>query len=157
MIYIKSSEVLKILRVSRPTLTKYVKEGYIKVNIMKNGRYDYDSNSVFEFLNSDIKRKTYIYARVSTNKQKKDLENQVELLKKFCLENSIQLNGVYKDVASGITFEKRKEFFKLLDEIIDKKVEKVIIISNDILFDSHFELIEYILNKNGCEIISMDM
>jgi len=34
--------------------------------------YDYDRDSVYAFLNKDIQRKTVIYARVSTSKQKKE-------------------------------------------------------------------------------------
>ena len=80
----RSKEVLNILRITRPTLTKYVKNGTIKASLMPNGQYNYDDESVYAFLNKDLKRKTYIYARVSTAKQKKDLENQVGLLKQFC-------------------------------------------------------------------------
>jgi len=79
--FMKASEVLKILRITRPILSKYVKEGIIKVTVLPNGRYDYDSESVYAFLNKDVQRKTVIYARVSTNKQKKDLQNQVDFLK----------------------------------------------------------------------------
>ena len=65
-----------ILQITRPTLTKYVKSGKIKVTVKGNGQYDYDANSVYKMLNKDIERKTYLYAKVSTSKQKKDLENQ---------------------------------------------------------------------------------
>ncbi|WP_188619061.1 MerR family transcriptional regulator, partial [Anoxybacteroides voinovskiense] len=44
----KAKEVLELLQLSRPTLTKYVKEGVIKVNILPNGRYDYDKDSVYK-------------------------------------------------------------------------------------------------------------
>ena len=107
----KSKDVLSILRITRPTLTKYVKERLIKVTELPNGRYNYDDNSVYEFLNKDIKRKTYLYARVSTNKQKGDLENQISLLKQYCYSNGYIINGVYSDVASGISFENRVDFF----------------------------------------------
>ena len=71
----KAKDVLSLLRITRPTLTKYVKHGVIKVKTLPNGRYEYDEESVYNFLNKDVSRKTYIYARVSTAKQKKDLEN----------------------------------------------------------------------------------
>ena len=115
----KANEVLNLLRITRPTLTKYVKEGIIKVDKLPNGRYEYDSNSVYSFLNKDVKRKTYIYARVSTSKQKADLDNQIELLKQFCFTNGYVISGIYSDIASGISFEKRNNFFKMLDDIID--------------------------------------
>ena len=97
----KAKEVLNLLRITRQTLTNYVKNGIIKVEILKNGRYDYDNQSVYSFLNKNIQRNTYIYARVSTNKQKKDLENQIEILKQFCFKNGYIISGVFSDIASG--------------------------------------------------------
>ena len=123
----RSKEVLNLLRVTRPTLTKYVKSGKIKVIRKPNGHYEYDEESVYAFLNKDVRRKTYIYARVSTSKQKKDLENQIEMLKQFCFSNGYIISGIYVDVASGINFEKRKEFFAMLDDILAGKVERVVI------------------------------
>ncbi|MDE6657049.1 MAG: hypothetical protein K2J88_00495 [Oscillospiraceae bacterium] len=77
----KAKEVLNVLKITRQTLTKYVKNGLIKTEILLNGRYEYDEESVYAFLNKEVKRKTHIYARVSTPKQKRDLENQIKLLK----------------------------------------------------------------------------
>ena len=151
----KAKEVLQILRVTRPTLTKYVKEGLIKVNVKANGQYDYDSDSVYKLLNKDIERKTYVYARVSTAKQKKDLENQVNLLKTFCFQNGYVLNGVYQDIASGISLEKRKEFFDLLDEVLAGKVKRVVITYKDRLSRVGFDLFSYLFAKHGCELVVM--
>lgn len=49
----KSKEVLELLQITRPTLTKYVKEGLIKVNILPNGRYNYDKDSVYKLFLED--------------------------------------------------------------------------------------------------------
>lgn len=106
-------------------------------------------------MNKDIERKTYVYARVSTAKQKKDLETQVQLLKTFCFQNGYVLNGVYQDIASGISFEKRKEFFDLLDEVLAGKVKRVIITYKDRLSRVGFELFSYLFTKHGCELIVM--
>ena len=151
----KANEALNLLRITRPTLTKYVKEGIIKVDKLPNGRYEYDSNSVYSFLNKDVKRKTYIYARVSTSKQKADLDNQIELLKQFCFTNGYVISGIYSDIASGISFEKRSNFFKMLDDIIDNKVEKVVITYKDRLSRVGFDLFYHLFKKYNCEIIVM--
>ena len=42
----KANDVLKILSITRPTLTKYVKEGYIKVIKLPTGQYKYNEQSV---------------------------------------------------------------------------------------------------------------
>lgn len=46
----KAKEVLNILGVTRTTLCKYVKDGFIKVTKKKNGYYDYDEDSVYAFI-----------------------------------------------------------------------------------------------------------
>ena len=148
-----AKEVLRILQITRTTLTKYVKENKLKVTVKGNGRYDYDADSVYKMLNKDIERKTYLYARVSTSKQKKDLENQVQLLKNFCFQNGYVIHGIYQDIASGISFEKRKQFFEMLDEILSGRVNRVIITYKDRLSRVGFELFTYLFHKFGCEII----
>ena len=150
-----AQEVLRTLQITRPTLTKYVKNGVIKVTVKGNGRYDYDADSVYKMLNKDIERKTYVYARVSTSKQKADLENQINLLKTFCFQNGYVINGIFQDVASGISFDKRTQFFEMLDDIIAGKVNKVVITYKDRLSRVGFELFSYLFKKYGCEIIVM--
>lgn len=149
----KAKEVLSLLRITRPTLTRYCQNGKIKYSVNPNGFYEYDNQSVYALLNRDVKRKTVIYARVSTAKQKNDLLNQVELLKNYCFQNGIQLNAVYKDTASGISFEKRKEFFELLDEIIAFKIDKVIVTYKDRLSRVGFELFVNLFQRFGTEIV----
>lgn len=151
----KANEVLNLLRITRPTLTKYVKEGIIKTEKLPNGRYEYDTESVYAFFNKDVKRKTYIYARVSIPKQKPDLNNQIELLKQFCFTNGYTISGIYADIASGISFDKRKDFFKMLDEIIDNKVERVVITYKDRLSRVGFDLFFHLFKKYNCEIVVM--
>ena len=148
-----AKEVLRVLQITRQTLTKYVKEGKLKVTVKGNGRYDYDADSLYKMLNKDMERKTYLYARVSTAKQKKDLEHQVQLLKNFCFQNGYIIHGIYQDIASGISFEKRNQFFDMLDEILAGKVNRVIITYKDRLSRVGFELFTYLFKKYGCEIV----
>lgn len=151
----KSKEVLELLQITRPTLTKYVKEGLIKTKTLPNGRYDYDKESVYKLFNKGVDRKTYIYARVSTSKQKMDLENQINMLKQFCFSNGYCISKVFSDVASGISFEKRKDFFQMLDDIISGKVERVVITYKDRLSRVGFELFYHLFKKYNCEIVVM--
>ena len=46
----KSKTVLKLLKISRPTLTAYVKCGKVKVTLQPNGFYDYDADSVYKLI-----------------------------------------------------------------------------------------------------------
>ena len=166
----KSKEVLELLRVSRATLTSYVKNGYIKVHTKPNGQYEYDDESVYKFFNKNINRKTVIYASRSNNyslecddeinKIKEDVNKQIELLKKYCYENGYKISIIYKDSEEIFSFKDKKEFIKLLNEVMDKKIEKIIVFSKDNLYGikSNFvdEILEVIFKKFACEIIFLN-
>jgi len=148
----KAAEVLNLLRISRPTLTNYVKQGYLEVATLPNGRYDYNEKSVYKFLNKDIPRKNVIYARVSTSKQKKGLENQIQLLKHYCFENGIVLNGIYEDIASGMNLD-RKHLLPLIKEIINYRINSVIISHKDRLSRIGFKLFQHLFREFGTNIV----
>jgi len=149
----KTQEVMRILRISRPTVYNYRKQGKLIGKEMPNGHWDYTEDSVYAILNENVKRKTYLYARVSTPKQKNDLENQIELLKNWAFSNGLQINGIFSDIASGISFDKRKDFFIMLDDVLEKKVEKIIITYKDRLSRVGFELFSHLFKVFGTKIV----
>ena len=149
----KAKEVMQVLRISRSTLHTYITQGKIKGTRLSSGQYDYDSESVYAVLNKDVPRKTYIYARVSTSSQKVDLANQVDMLKSFCFSNGYTISGCFQDIASGISFENRKDFFKMLDDIISGKVARVVITYKDRLSRVGFDLFKYLFDRYNCEIV----
>jgi predicted site-specific integrase-resolvase len=151
----KAKDVLKLLRISRPTLCKYIKNGTIKATKLNSGLYNYDKESVYKYFMDGVERKTYIYARVSTPKQKPDLENQIELLKQFCFSNGYIINGIYSDIASGISFDKREDFFKLLDEVLKGDVQRVIITYKDRMSRVGFDLFKHLFDKYNTDIVVM--
>jgi predicted site-specific integrase-resolvase len=120
---------------------------------MPNKRYNYNEEDVYKILNKDVKRKTVLYARVSTAKQKTDLQNQIDQMKQWCFMNGYTISAIYSDIASGISFEKRKGFFEMLDQIMDNKVEKVVITYKDRLSRIGFELFSYLFKKFRTEIV----
>ena len=75
------------------------------------------------------------------------------MLKQFCFMNGYTLNGIYSDIASGISFENRNDFFKLLDEIIAGKVDKVVISYKDRLSRVGFELFKHLFLRFNTQII----
>ena len=149
----KAKDACRILGISNVTLADYVKKGYVQAIKLPSGRYNYDEASIYAFLNKDVKRRNYIYARVSTSGQKKDLDTQVDILVNYCFQNGIKVDGIFKDVASGISFENRKQFFEMLDDVTAGKVDKVIITYKDRLSRVGFELFYHLFAKYGTEIV----
>lgn len=151
----KAKDVLRLLNITRPTLSKYVKEKTVKVDSEVNGQYIYNDKSIFELLNKNNPRKNVLYARVSTSSQKKDLENQIETLKEFCLSNGIQIHDIKKDISSGMNLD-RKQFLEMLDDIVKYKVDKIFITYKDRLARLSFKMIENICKNFGTSIIVLD-
>ena len=148
----KSAKVLKILHITRQTLVQYVKRKEIRVVLLPNGTYDYNDDDVYRKAGLASERMNVVYARVSTAKQKADLENQVEDLVNFCNKNGVKVNKTYKDVASGMNFD-RKQFKILLNEILDFKVGKLYITYKDRLSRISFDMFKRLFSEFGCEVI----
>ncbi len=153
----KAKEVLELLRISRPTLARLVKRGEIKAKKLPNGRLDYDPESVYRYLLEKLgrepERKTVIYARVSTPKQKQDLINQIEIAKNFCISRGWRIDGIYKDVAPALNFDARKDFQQLVNEITSYRIKRVVITYRDRLTRAGFNFFENFFKKFGTEIV----
>jgi len=151
----KAKDVLRILHITRPTLSKYVKSGIIKVSKLPSGQYDYDEKSVFDLVNKEKERINVIYARVSTRKQKNDLENQARLLQEFCNKNGIKIGKIYKDIGSGLDF-KRKGLEELLEKVLNYEIENVYITYKDRLSRIGFEMFKNLFAKFGTNIVVLN-
>jgi putative resolvase len=86
-------------------------------------------------------------------RQGNDLENQLNLLKDWCVSNGVQLHGLFAEIASGISFDRLKEFFTLLDDVRDNKVAKIIITYKDRLSRVGFHLFHHLFKRFGTEIV----
>ena len=148
----KAKEVLKILKISRPTLTKYVKEQKILVKELPNGFYDYDEDSILKVAKISTERNSVIYARVSTPKQKKDLENQIQTITEYANKNGYKIDGVYSDISSGLDYD-RKSFSELLNLILERKVKNVFIKDKDRLTRVSFDLWKNLFKQFNCNLI----
>lgn len=154
----KSKEVLKILGVTRTTLTKYVKEGTIKVTKMKNGYYNYDDDSVYAFIGLKKKKhnsKIISYARVSTQNQKEQLKAQSNRIYEFCISKGIVLDEQIEDIKSGMSFD-RKGFDKLCQEVIRGNVEMIVIENKDRLMRFGYEMFEKFFRYFGTKILVLN-
>ncbi len=153
----KADKVLKLLKISRVTLCNYAKTGKIKATKLPSGHYDYDIDSVYELIGkrNKTKRVNVLYCRVSTSKQKKDLENQKKTLEEFCAKNGLTISNVYEDIGSGINFD-RKGLSELIFKVINHEVSKVIITYKDRLSRISFDLFKNLFEEFNCEIVVLN-
>jgi predicted site-specific integrase-resolvase len=90
------------------------------------------------------------YARVSSQKQRPDLDRQVQ-----ALSDAFPGREVVKDVGSGINW-KRPGFLALLDRAMRGELEEITISHRDRLCRFAFELLEHVFRNAGCKIVVQD-
>ena len=102
--------------------------------------------------------KIAIYARVSTPKQKKDLDNQINYLRQYIVSNgnSVDNNLIFSDIASGMN-ENRKNLNNLISEVIAGTVNKVVISNRDRLTRFGYGYLKSLFDRYNCEIIEVNL
>ena len=101
---------------------------------------------------SSIPQNTVIYCRVSTPKQKGDLERQVESASSFCVANGWVVSNIYKEVASGLN-DSRKQLTAMLE---NNNISRVVVTNKDRLTRFGFNYIKLFLASKGCELVVMN-
>ncbi|MFP6303135.1 IS607 family transposase [Helicobacter pylori] len=137
---------------SRVTLWKYVKSGKIRVKQEPNGYYIYNDSDVYSLAGIEDGRLNVVYARVSTQKQKQDLQNQIENCISFINAKGISVDNVYSDIKSGMSLD-RKGFMELLNAVMAFKIKAVYISYKDRLARLSYELVEKLFSDYGTKIV----
>ena len=99
---------------------------------------------------SNNPRVVAVYGRVLTSKQKQDLSNQIDVLKKYVISNGSNPK-VFSDIGSGMN-EKRPGLISLMNEIVQNKISKVVISHKDRLTRFGFGYLETIFKMYNTEI-----
>lgn len=151
---LKPKDVSEILNVTVKTLQNWDYQGKLKAyrNKVTNRRY-YTEEQINNFLGKRdrISNKIVIYSRVSTNSQKHDLENQVEFLKQYANARGYIVDEIITDIGSGLNY-KRKRWNQLIEDVMLKKISKIIVSHKDRFIRFGYEWFESLCKKYGCEI-----
>ncbi len=126
-------------------------------HISDGGHRYYSEQQVYQVTQQPMKekvRKTIGYCRVSSNKQKDDLEKQVENVKTYMIAKGYTFDTI-TDIGSGINYNK-KGLNQLISMITNYEIEKVVILYKDRLLSFGFELIENLCNRFGTAIEIID-
>ena len=143
-------EASELLNVTTSTLRRWEREGkLIPDERTKGNQRRYKISSIRpETLKN---RKVVAYARVSSNDQKEDLERQKKLLELYCASNGWSFELI-SDLGSGLNY-KKKGLQKLIKDILNDKVEKLVITHKDRLLRFGAELIFQICKEKDIEVI----
>ena len=136
--------------VSYLTAYRWAKAGEIEgVEIMKSGTILINETLNKKNINKNLN--VVIYARVSSNNRRKELDYQVNRILEFANINGFVVNKTFKEVASGMN-DNRTQFWNMLDSN-----PSIIIIENkDRLTRFGYNYLYRLLKKQNIDIIVMN-
>ena len=86
-------------------------------------------NEVLGIKNMNIPKKVIGYCRVSSSKQKDDLERQIHYVKEYMIAKGYSFE-IISDIGSGINYNKQG-LNSLIDKITNRQVEKLVVLYKD--------------------------
>jgi putative resolvase len=153
MPYVKPKVATAHFGVSIQTLRTWAREGRIQILLSKGGYRLYDINSYQEIPSipspkqTDPTKKKYAYCRVSSHKQKEDLERQVQYMR-----DKYPTHEIIQEIASGINF-KRKVLQRILDEAIRGMVGEIVVAHKDRLCRIAWDHFHWLFSRLGTTIL----
>ena len=159
MKYYSIGQFAKAIGKTTKTLRNWDKNGKLKpVRVEDTGYRYYSQEQLNHFLGlkleKQINKKIIGYCRVSSHKQKDDLERQIENVKTYMYAKGYQFE-IITDIGSGINYNK-KGLNQLIDMVTNSEVEKIVVLYKDRLIRFGYELIENLCNKFGTIIEIID-
>ncbi len=151
--YVSQKEACKFFGVSTSTLRRWDKQNKIKTIKTPSNYRRYDISSVKQTKNKNsivMSKKKMCYCRVSSKKQMDDLERQKDYLK-----SKYPNHEIISDIGSGINW-KRKGLLSILEQSNNGLIEEVVVAHKDRLARFAFELIQWLLEKNGCKLVVLN-
>lgn len=141
--YLPRREVLKILGIHYQTLHNMVKRN--EIELLKIGtKHYYNLDKYLQEKGQNIthkEKKNICYCRVSSFKQKGDLDNQIKYMKE-----KYPYHEIIKDIGSGLNFN-RTGLNKIIEMAISGEINELVIAHKDRLARFGYELIENIIKK----------
>ncbi|CAK0759360.1 putative resolvase [uncultured Gammaproteobacteria bacterium] len=147
MAYMPLRKAVERLGLHPNTLRKYADDGTIPSIRTKAGQRLFDVDA---WLRIATGATIICYCRVSSHKQRDDLERQIERMRKVYPGAE-----VVKDIASGLNF-KRKGLRSVLERLLRGDKLKLVVAHRDRLARFGFDLFRFLVERNGGEILVLD-
>lgn len=149
-------EFAELIGKTKQTLRNWDKNDTLKPAFVTDGGHRmYSQKQLNQVLGIEPQKRTVIgYCRVSSRKQRDDLDRQIKYVKEYMIAKGYQFE-IVTDIGSGINYNK-KGLNRIIDMVTDRKVSKIVIFYKDRLVRFGFELIENICTKFGVEIEIID-
>ena len=150
--YLSTREFARVLGVSRVAVIKWIKSGRI-VAYSVHGKWRIPYSEVERLLRGVQRvKRVAIYARVSSNIQRNDLERQVEALKLWVSKDFPSAEYIIvTDIASGLN-EDRRGLRKLIEMAKRKEIQAVVVAYRDRLTRFGFEYLKELFSILGVDV-----
>lgn len=155
---LRVNDVAKLFNVSTRSIIRWTDNGKLNYVRTIGGQrtFNYDecmriisqtSDKTCTNVFNKSQKENIIYIRVSSRKQREDLERQ-----QTYLVNKFPGYRVVSDIGSGINF-KRKGFLSILEQVKENKIQRVVVASRDRLCRFGFELVEWFFKTFDTELL----
>ena len=151
--YLSTKEAREMLRITTQTLRNWDKAGKIRSVRTPSGIRLYNREDVYDITGVPevtVEKRKVCYARVSSSKQKDDLERQVDFLRSRYPDHDM-----VTDVGSGVNW-KRKGVRKVLEQAMRGEISELVVAHKDRLARFSFELVEFILKTHEVKLVVLD-
>ena len=138
--FVTRREVLKVLGIHYHTLYSLSKRNEIKT-IKVGSRTLYNLDEYLRLKGAVSQKQNICYCRVSSSKQKADLERQIK-----SMSEQFPNHLIISDIGSSLNFD-RKGLVELIDLAVTGKVGQLVIAHKDRLARIGYELIENLITK----------
>ena len=144
MVYLPSRKAAEHLGLHPNTLRTYANQGKIPHYRNSAGQRLYDVDA---YLRGSTPAETVCYCRVSSGKQRDDLQRQVDFMRERYPDARI-----VTDVGGGLNF-RRKGLIALLERLHSGDKLRIVVAHRDRLARFGFDLIQWMAEQNGGEVV----
>jgi putative resolvase len=157
MAKIKISEYAKLMGISHKTAWRWYRSGVISGEVIgpRNIFIDVEENpkNVPPTFPIQTSKSVFIYCRVSTRRDKENLDRQIERVKEYCRGKGYQITQVIAEVASGMN-DKRPKLISLLK---NDEAKIIVVEHKDRLTRFGFNYIDEMLQMQNRQIEVIDL
>ncbi len=152
------AQFAKRIGVSVKTIQKWDRLGILPAKrTITNRRYYTDSDlaAALRLPRVQRDRRTVAYCRVSRQAQQPDVAHQKSILEQYCQQQGIEVDEWITEIGGGMNF-KRKQFLRLVDQILEGEIERVILAHQDRLARFGYSLLVHLCHTHHCQLVVMN-
>lgn len=143
-------KAIELTGLSANTLRKYGDDGKIKIQRIGKGQRLFDVSDLLTANGKQGGKPVVCYCRVSSAKQKDNLARQVVYMRE-----KFPNADIIKDIGSGLNY-KRKGLQAILQRVLQGDKLTVVVAHRDRLCRFGFDLIRFLVEQNGGEVMVLD-